>query len=127
MQLHMLRQETRRWPIARAFKRISYFVGISIFGFNTYWKQVFNFMEIQTTETFEQFLQAEKLNVDKNKLYYQWYDVKRLRAFHKQAMIKQQIYQNMLARRIGVDYSPGVQFQTSIINMEEAKEPTMNN
>ena len=29
--------------------RISYVVGISIFGFKTYWKQLFALMEIQTT------------------------------------------------------------------------------
>ena len=104
--------------------RISCGVGISIFGFKTYWKQVFGLMEIQTTQTFKQFLQAETLNTDKNKSYYQPYDFKRLRAFHKQAMIKQQIYYNMLARRSGMDYSPGIQFETSIINMEEAKELT---
>ena len=33
----------------------------------------------------------------------------------------------MLARRSGMDYSQGIQFQTSLINMEEAKELTMNN
>ena len=76
-------------------------------------------MEIQTTSTFEQFLQAETLNAKKNKSYYQRYDVKQLRAFHKQAMIKQQIYDNMLARRSGMDYSPGIQFQTSLSNMEK--------
>ena len=38
--------------------RISCVVGISIFGFKTYWKQVFDLMEIQTTQTFKQFLQA---------------------------------------------------------------------
>ena len=48
-------------------------------------------MEIQTTSTFEQLLQAETLNVNKKKAYYQRYDVNQLRAFHKQAMIKQQI------------------------------------
>ena len=74
-------------------------------------------MEIQTNQTFEQFFQAETLNADKNKSYYQKYDVKRLRAFHKQANIKQQIYENMLARKIGVDYSPGIQFETSLLNM----------
>ena len=41
--------------------------------------------------------------------------------------MKQQIYENMLARQSGVDYSPGVNFQTSLINMEEAKELTMSN
>ena len=60
---------------------------------------------------FEQLLQAETLNAKKNKSYYQQYDVKRLRAFHKQAMIKQQIYDNMLARQSGMYYSQGIQFQ----------------
>ena len=62
--------------------RISSVVGISIFGFKTYWKQVFALMEIQTTSTFEQFLQVETLNSEKNKSYYQGYDVNRLIAFH---------------------------------------------
>ena len=102
-------------------------VGMSIFGFKTYWKQVFDLMEIQKSSIFEQFLQAETLNTKKNKSYYQRYDVKRLGAFHKQAMIKQQIYANMLERQLGMDYSQGIQFQTSLFNMEEAKELTMNN
>ena len=55
---------------------ISCVVGISIFGFKAYWKQVFDLMEIQTSSTFEQFLQAETLNAKKNKSYYQQYDVK---------------------------------------------------
>ena len=84
-------------------------------------------MEIQTTSTFEQFLQAETLNAEKNKSYYQRYNVKRLKAFHKQAMIKQQIYDNILARQSGMDYSQGIQFETSLINMEDAQELTMNN
>ena len=84
-------------------------------------------MHIQKISTFEQFLQAETLNTKKNKSYYQRYDVKRLRAIHKQAMIKQQIYNNMLARRSGVYYSQGIQFQTSLVNMEEAKGLSMNN
>ena len=77
--------------------------------------------------TFERLLQAETLNTEKNKSYYQLYDVKGLRAFHKQAMIKQQIHDSMLARRSGMDYSQGIQFEISIINMEEAQELTMNN
>ena len=60
--------------------RILCVVGISIFGFKTYWKQVFNLMEIQTTQTSEQFLQAETLNTDKKKSYYQRYNVKQLGA-----------------------------------------------
>ena len=78
--------------------RIFCVVGISILGFKTYRKKLFNLMGIQTTQTFKQFLQAEKINAEKNNLYYQRYDVKQLRAFHKQAITKQQIYKNMLAR-----------------------------
>ena len=99
--------------------RIYFVVGIYIIGFKTYWKQVLYLNEIQKTQTFKQFLQSETLNVDKNKSYYQLYDVKRLRAFHKQAMMEQNIYKKMFARRGGMDYSPGIQFQTSLINVEE--------
>ena len=102
-------------------------VGISVFGFKTYCKQVFDFMEIQTTSTFKHLFQTETLNDERNNSYYQRYDVKWLRAFHKQAMINQWIYNNMLARLSGMDYSQGIQFETSIINMEEAPEFTMNN
>ena len=100
---------------------ISCVVGIYIFGFKTYWKQVFNFMDIKITQTSKQLLQARTIHLEKNKYYYQVYDVKRLRAFHKQSVIKQQIYKNMLARISGMDYSPWIQFQTILINMEEAK------
>ena len=88
---------------------------------------MFGLMEIQTSSTFEQFLQAETPNTNNNKSYYQRYDVKQLRVFHKQAMIKQQIYDNMIASRSGMDYSQDIQFQTSLVIMEEAKEITMNN
>ena len=54
--------------------RISCVVGVSFFGFNTYWKQPFNLMETKTTPTLKEFLQAKKLNADKNKSYYQQYD-----------------------------------------------------
>ena len=107
--------------------RISCVVGRSIFVFKTYWKQVFNFMEIQTTQTFKQFLQDKTLNAEKNKSYDQQYNVKRLRAFHNQAMMKQKYYENTLARRSGMDYIPGIKFQKSLINTEEAKEITMIN
>ena len=59
--------------------RIACVVGISIFRFKAYWKRVFALMEIKTTPTFEQLLQAETLNARKNKSYYQRYDVKQLR------------------------------------------------
>ena len=107
--------------------RFSCVLGISIFGFKTYWKQVFGLMEIQTSSTFEQFLQEETLNAKKNKSYYQQYDVKQPRAFHKQAMTKQQIYDNMLARQSGMECSQGIQFQKGLFNMEEVEELKMNN
>ena len=71
----------------------------------------FRFDADTKSSTFKQFLQAETLNARKNKSYYQRYDANRLRAFHKQAMIKQQIYDNMLASQSGVVYSQGLQFQ----------------
>ena len=107
--------------------RISCIVGISIFGFKTYWEQVFNFMDIKTTPTLTDFLQAETLNAKRKKSYYQRYDVTRLRAFRKQAMMKQELYDNMFARRSGMYYSAGILFQTSIINMKQAQELTKNN
>ena len=66
-------------------------------------------------------MQAKKLNTEKKKSYYQRYNVKRLRDFHKKAMIKQQIYDKIIARQSGMEYSPGILFETSIINMEEAQ------
>ena len=106
---------------------ISCVVGMSIFWFKTYWKQVLGLIEVQTSSRFEQFFQAETLKAKKNKSYYQRYDLKRLRAVHKQAMIKQQIYDNIIAWRSGMYYSLGIKFQTSLVNMEESKELTMNN
>ena len=109
-------------PWQESEKKTSCIVGISIFGFKTYWKRVFALIEIQTMSNFKQFLQSETLNADNKKSYYKLYDVKGLRAFHKQAMTKQQIYDNMLARRSGMDYSQEIQFETSIVNMKEAQD-----
>ena len=75
----------------------------------------------------QNFLQAETINAEKNNSYYQRYYVKQLRTFHKQAMIKQQIYDNIFARRSGMEYIQGINFQTSLVNMEEAKGLKMNN
>ena len=83
-------------------KRISCVLGISIFGFKTYRKQWFNLIEIQTTSTSKQFLQAETLNGKKNGAYDQQYNAKQLRDLHKQAMMKQKNYENMLVRLSGM-------------------------
>ena len=45
--------------------KIYWVVGISIIGFKTYWKRVFNYMYIKTTPTFKQFLQSKTLNSEK--------------------------------------------------------------
>ena len=37
------------------------------------------------------------------------------------------MYDKILARRIGIDYGPGIQFQTGLVNMDKAKALTMNN
>ena len=42
-------------------------------------------------------------------------------------MIKQQLYEKSVARKGGMDYSPGIKFQTSCISMDESKALTMNN
>ena len=68
-------------------------------------------------QTFKQFLQSETINAENNNSYYQLYDVKRLRAFHKQLMMKQQIYKNIIERQSGIDYSTGIHFQTSLIKI----------
>ena len=41
--------------------------------------------------------------------------------------MKQKNYDDILARQSGMDYSPGIQFQTSLISMDDAKALTMNN
>ena len=48
-------------------------------------------------------------------------------AFHKQLITKQKIYDNILARRSGMYYSPGILFETIIVNIDEAKALTQTN
>ena len=71
--------------------------------------------------TFKQFLQSKTFNAEKNKSYYQQYDVKIMRAFHKQAMMKQKIYEIILARRSEMEYSLEKRFETSLVNVDKAK------
>ena len=56
--------------------RISCVVGISIFSFNKYRRRVFNLMELNMKSTFKHFLRSETVNAEKNKSYYQQYNVK---------------------------------------------------
>ena len=98
--------------------RISCVVGISIFGFNL--------MELNMIPNFKQFLQVKTVNTDK-KSYYQWYDVKIIRALHKQAIMKHKIYENILARQSGMYYIPGIRFQTSLFDMDKSKALTKSN
>ena len=50
-----------------------------------------------------------------------------MRELHKQAMMNHQIYEDIIARRNGMDYSVGICFQTSPVNTEEAKVLTKKN
>ena len=47
-----------------------------------------------------------------------------MRAFHKKEITKQQIYENIPARRSDMNYRPGMRFETSLITMEKSKAPT---
>ena len=99
MQLLMLRQKNKTMTHSMKLNNtIICVVGISVFGFKKYWQRFFNFMELNMSPTFKQILQAETDNADK-KAYYQQYNVKRTRYFHKQAMMKQKIYENILASK----------------------------
>ena len=84
-------------------------------------------MDVNTSPTFKQFLQYKTYHADKNRSYYKRYNVKRMRAFHNKAMMKQKMYKNMIVKQMGVDYSIVILFQTSLVNMDEAKALTKNN
>ena len=94
----------------RLNNRISCVVGISIYGFKRYWQRVFNLMELNMIPTFKHFLQAETVNGEKNKAYYQQYDVKRTRPPNKQEIMKQKICHNILERKNGMGYSTCIHF-----------------
>ena len=48
-------------------------------------------------------------------------------TFHKQVVTKQHIYENILSRQTGMDYSPVIRFEKSLAHMDEAKAPTKRN
>ena len=73
--------------------RISCIVGISTCGFNKYWQNFFNLMELNMIPTSKMFLKDKKTTLRKN---YQLYDVKMMRALHKQEMMKHQRYEKYL-------------------------------
>ena len=50
-----------------------------------------------------------------------------MRAFHNKAMMKEQIYDNIPVKRSGMDCSPGICFQTSLVNMDKTKALTTRN
>ena len=107
--------------------RISCVVVISIFRFKKYWKIVYNLIDINMSPTFKHFFQAKANHSEENKSYYQWYNVKIIRAFRKQAMAKQQIYKNILAGKSRVYHSSGIHFQKSLVNMDKVKALNNNN
>ena len=71
MQSHTLRQKKTMAYIMSLNNRICRVVGICIIGFKKYWQTVFNLMGINISPTFKQSLQAETVNAEKNKAYYQ--------------------------------------------------------
>ena len=107
--------------------RISCVLGISIFGFKKYWQTIFNLMDLNMSPTLKTFLQYKTVNARKNKSYYQRYYVKIMRASHKQAIMKQRIYKNIIERQSRMDYSPGICFETILVNMYKAKALTKIN
>ena len=58
--------------------RILFVVGIHIFGFKKYRKRVFNLIDLNMIPYFKYLLQSETYNAEKNKSYYQQYNVKRM-------------------------------------------------
>ena len=95
---------------------------IPIFGFKKYWQTDLNLMELNMSPTFKNFLQSETVNADKNKSYYQKYDVKTMRALHNQAIIKHKIYENILARKSGMDYSPVIRLKKVLWTWKKQKQ-----
>ena len=64
----MLCQKTNTMSHIMSLKNtISCVVGISIFRFRNYWKIFFDFLDLNMSSTFKQFLQAETVNAKKNK------------------------------------------------------------
>ena len=48
-------------------------------------------------------------------------------SFHNQAMVKQQIYEKRIERQTGMDYSTGIHFWKSLVNMDKSKTSTKSN
>ena len=84
-------------------------------------------MKLNMRPTFKQLLIAEKVNSEKNKEYYRWYNVKITRASHKQEITKQKIYKNILSGQSGVNFNPWIRFETSFIIRKKAKALTKSN
>ena len=50
-----------------------------------------------------------------------------IRDFHKQVITKQSIYKSIFASQTGMDYSPGIRFDKSLIYIDEEKSLTKTN
>ena len=50
-----------------------------------------------------------------------------MRSFHEKEMTEQQIYENIISRKTGMDYSTGIRFEKSLIDMDKTKSPTNSN
>ena len=78
-------------------------------------------MKLNMIPNFKNFFQAETVNAEENKAYYQRYDTKIMRSPHNQATTKQQIYENILAMKIRMDFSPGICFEKILVNMDKVQ------
>ena len=98
--------------------RISTVAGTNVFGFEDYWTNVFEMQDMHLSSNFKTFLRSESDRKKYNQIYRRRFDVKRLRRHHKKAAIKQQLYEDALARKTGADYGAGIRFESKINTLE---------
>ena len=74
--------------------------------------------DMHLSSNFKTFLRSESDRKKYNQIYRRRFDVKRLRRHHKKAAIKQQLYEDALARKTGADYGAGIRFESKINTLE---------
>ena len=99
---------------------ISCIVVISIFVFKKCWQIFFNSMELNMSPTFNHFLKSETENTEKKIiLSTMWY--KNNESLPQADNDETANIQNILLRSSWMDYSSVINFQTSLIKVDEAK------
>ena len=87
---------------------ISCVTSILIFVLKHLWRNNFKILEINITTIFVGLWKSQTTKTKQRSEYSAQYHAKRTRSYHEQAMIRQQIYDNILARKSGVDYNPRI-------------------